>query len=60
MPTTQDNLDELIFHFDKVTALMDKYPKAIQILNNEEHGLSLDVNLDLIEITPKEEHQVLK
>ena len=54
MQTTQDILDELIFHFDKVTALMDKYPKAIQILNNEEHGLYLDVNLDLIEILPKE------
>ena len=60
MQTTQDILDELIFHFDKVTALMLKYPKSIQILNNEEHGLSLDVNLDLIEIPPKEEHQVLK
>jgi hypothetical protein len=54
MPTTQEVLDELIFHFDKVTALMDKYPNAIQILNNEEHGLYLDVNLDLIEILPKE------
>lgn len=54
MPTTQEVLDELIFHFDKVTALMLKYPNAIQILNNEEHGLYLDVNLDLIEILPKE------
>ena len=60
MPTTQEVLDELIFHFDKVTALMLKYPNAIQILNNEEHGLSLDVNLDFIEIPPKEEHQVPK
>ncbi len=60
MQTTQDILDELIFHFDKVTALMRKYPNAIQILNNEEYGLSLDVNLSLIEIPPEEEHQVLK
>lgn len=58
MQTTQDILDELIFHFDKVTALMRKYPNAIQILNNEEYGLSLDVNLSLIEIPPEEEHQV--
>ncbi|SDG95325.1 hypothetical protein SAMN04488062_103186 [Flavobacterium omnivorum] len=56
MQTTQDILDELIFHFDKVTALMDKYPNAIQILNNEEYGLSLDVNLSLIEIYPREEY----
>ena len=60
MPTTQEVLDELIFHFDKVTALMLKYPNAIQILNNEEHGLYLDVNLYLIEILPQEEHQVQK
>lgn len=58
MQTTQDILDKLIFHFDKVTALMRKYPNAIQILNNEEYGLSLDVNLSLIEIPPEEEHQV--
>jgi hypothetical protein len=59
MPTTQDILDELIFHFDKVTAIMDKYPNAIQILNKED-GCHLEVNLDLIEIHPKEEHQALK
>jgi hypothetical protein len=35
---------------------MDKYPNAIQILNNKEDGCHLDVNLDLIEILPKEEH----
>lgn len=58
MPTTQEVLDELFLHFDKIKSLMDKYPNAIHILNNEEDGCHLEVNLSLIEILPQEEPQV--
>jgi hypothetical protein len=56
MLTHQYILNELIFHIDKVTALMHKYPNAIQILNKED-GCHLEVNLSLIEILPEEERQ---
>ena len=56
MQTHQDVLNELIFHFDKVIALTNKYPNAIQILNKED-GYYLDVNLSLIEIPLEEELQ---
>lgn len=58
MLTHQDILNELVLHFDKIKSLMDKYPNAIHILNNDEDGYHLDVNLSLIEIPPEEEHQV--
>lgn len=57
MLTRQDILNELCLHFDKIKILMDKYPNAIQILNNEENGCHLVVNIDFIEILPEEEHQ---
>jgi hypothetical protein len=38
---------------------MENTQNAIQILNKED-GCHLEVNLDLIEIHPKEEHQALK
>lgn len=57
MQTHQDILNELAFHFAKIKSLMDKYPDAIQILNNDQDGYHLDVNLSLIEILSEEERQ---
>ena len=58
MSTHQHILNELFLHFDKMKVIIDKYPNAIKILENEETGCCLDVNLDLIEIHPEEKHLV--
>jgi len=57
MQTHQEILNELSFHFDKVTDVIKKYPNAIKINNVEETGYNLVIDLDLIEIPPKEAHR---
>ncbi|CAM3162220.1 hypothetical protein [Flavobacterium frigoris] len=52
MPTPQDILNKLLFHFDNIKDLMDKYPDAIHIFKDKEYVYRLEVNIDLLEIPP--------
>lgn len=53
MPTHQEILNELSTHFDKVKALMDKYPNAIEILWTKDTGYFFVVDIDLLDVAQK-------
>ena len=60
MQTKQEILDKLFFHFDEINFIMDKYPNSVKIVENEETGYSLFIDLDLIEILPEVKHLSLE